>query len=104
MRERKIEEIYQKKTQLEHILIRPDTYVGSIQLEKSSKWVLRQNQLKFTNEEIQYVPALYKIFDEVLVNAADNYQRDRKMNALKVNIDAQEGSVTVWNNGKGIPV
>lgn len=26
----KIEDIYQKKTQLEHILLRPDTYIGKI--------------------------------------------------------------------------
>lgn len=45
-----IEEIYQKKTQLEHILLRPDTYVGSIEREKSPKWILRENNLKFTNE------------------------------------------------------
>lgn len=63
MREKTIEEVYQKKTQLEHILIRPDTYVGSIELEKSTKWILREGNMKFTNEEIHYVPALYKIFD-----------------------------------------
>ena len=40
----------------------------------------------------------------MLVNAADNYQRDRKMNLLKVFIDEKEGSVSVHNNGKGIPV
>jgi DNA topoisomerase-2 len=56
-------------------------------MEKSSKWVLRENHLKLTYEEIGFVPALYKIFDEVLVNAADNYQRDSKMNLLKVNIN-----------------
>ena len=38
------------------------------------------------------------------MNAADNYQRDRKMNLLKVFIDEKEGSVSVHNNGKGIPV
>lgn len=27
-----IERIYQKKTQLEHILLRPDTYIGSVEL------------------------------------------------------------------------
>lgn len=27
-----IENIYQKKTQLEHILLRPDTYVGSVEM------------------------------------------------------------------------
>jgi DNA topoisomerase-2 len=50
MKERTIEETYQKKSQLEHILLRPDTYVGSIEMEKSSKWVLRENRLKFTYE------------------------------------------------------
>lgn len=40
----------------------------------------------------------------MLVNAADNYQRDRKMNVLKVQLHAEEGWVSVQNNGKGIPV
>jgi len=104
MREKTIEETYQKKTPLEHILLRPDTYVGSIEMEKSARWVLREGNLKFTNEEVLYVPALYKIFDEVLVNAADNYQRDKRMNLLKVDINPAEGYVSVQNNGKGIPV
>lgn len=26
--------------------------------------------------EINFVPGLYKIFDEILVNACDNFQRD----------------------------
>jgi DNA topoisomerase-2 len=33
-KERAIEEIYQKKTQHEHIMIRPDTYVGSLNYDK----------------------------------------------------------------------
>ena len=33
---------------------------------------------------ITYVPGLYKIFDEILVNAADNKQRDSSMNLIKV--------------------
>jgi hypothetical protein len=28
-----VERIYQKKTQLEHILLRPDTYIGSVEIE-----------------------------------------------------------------------
>lgn len=36
---------------------------------------MRDNEVNFHLEEVKYVPALYKIFDEVLVNAADNYQR-----------------------------
>ena len=45
------------------------------------------------------VPGLYKIFDEILVNAADNKQRDASMNALKVTIDGASNTISVWNNG-----
>ena len=34
--------------------------------------------------EITYVPGFYKIFDEILVNAADNKQRDPKMDTIKI--------------------
>lgn len=29
-KKKSLEETYQKKTQLEHILLRPDTYIGSV--------------------------------------------------------------------------
>lgn len=51
------------------------------------------------------MPALYKIFDEILVNAADNLQRDPEgMDAVKVDIDQESGVLLVWNNGRGLPV
>ena len=35
-----VERIYQKKSQLEHILLRPDTYIGSVQHVTEKMWVL----------------------------------------------------------------
>ena len=37
--------------------------------------------------DISFTPGLYKIFDEILVNAADNKVRDPSMDMLKVDID-----------------
>ena len=37
-----IEQIYQKKTQLEHILLRPDTYIGSVEYDRQLLWVYDQ--------------------------------------------------------------
>ena len=34
-----VEEIYQKKSQREHILIRPETYVGPIEAETEDQWI-----------------------------------------------------------------
>lgn len=53
---------------------------------------------------ISYVPGLYKIFDEILVNAADNKQRDPKMDAVKVVIDQEHDLISVYNSGDGVPV
>uniref|UniRef100_A0A8B9MYB3 DNA topoisomerase 2 n=1 Tax=Accipiter nisus TaxID=211598 RepID=A0A8B9MYB3_9AVES len=54
--------------------------------------------------DVTFVPGLYKIFDEILVNAADNKQRDKSMSCIKVTIDVENNTISVWNNGKGIPV
>lgn len=50
-------------------------------------WVFDSELDAMTQKEITYVPGLYKIFDEILVNAADNKQRDPKMDCIKINID-----------------
>ena len=80
-----IEDIYQKKTQLEHILLRPDTYIGSTEKQQQKMWIHDGAGIRLA--DIDYVPGLYKIFDEILVNAADNKVRDPKMDMLKVDID-----------------
>lgn len=61
-----VERIYQKKTQLEHILLRPDSYVGSIEPITQSMWVYDENLQAIVNRDISFVPGLYKIFDEIL--------------------------------------
>jgi len=99
-----VERIYQKKTQLEHILLRPDTYIGSVQHSTEKMWVLDEETKKIVSREITYVPGFYKIFDEILVNAADNKQRDKKMDTIKIDIKPEENKIMIYNNGKGIPV
>lgn len=56
------------------------------------------------SREVSFVPGLYKIFDEILVNAADNKQRDKNMDTIKVTIDREKGEISVYNNGRGIPI
>ncbi|KAF8771269.1 DNA topoisomerase 2-alpha-like [Argiope bruennichi] len=98
-----VERIYQKKTQLEHILLRPDTYIGSVEPVTQTMWVY-DDGIGLVNREVTYVPGLYKIFDEILVNAADNKQRDKSMDMIKIEINPEKNKICIWNNGRGIPV
>jgi hypothetical protein len=74
-----IEKMYQKKSQLEHILLRPDTYIGSVERISESMWVAEKKEeegnvsYRMVQRDISYVPGLYKIFDEILVNAAGEF-------------------------------
>ncbi|KAH8238090.1 hypothetical protein KR026_007497 [Drosophila bipectinata] len=99
-----IEQMYQKKSQLEHILLRPDSYIGSVEYTKELMWVYDFEKSRMVQRELSFVPGLYKIFDEILVNAADNKQRDKSMNTIKIDIDPERNVVSIWNNGQGIPV
>ena len=103
-KEQQVEKVYQKLSQIEHILKRPDTYVGSIEKTEANLWVKPDNLDRFELRKFEYIPGLYKIFDEIIVNAADNYQRDNSMNLVKANIDRNTSEISVFNNGKSIPI
>lgn len=95
---------YQKLNQRDHILLRPDSYVGSIEKVTEKLWVVDKRG-QFQCKDVRYVPALYKIFDEILVNASDNFVRDSSgMDTIRVDLDLDKGRISVMNNGKGIPI
>lgn len=101
---KRVSEQYQKLTQLEHIIKRPDTYIGSTEKTEKQTWVFNSDTNSMEFREINYVPGLFKIFDEILVNAADNKQNDKNMKEIRVTIDRDSGEISVQNDGKGIPV
>lgn len=108
---------YEKKTQVEHILLRPDSYVGGIDKIEREEWVPPVDEstkstiidvsefTKFEKRVVKYCPAALKIVDEVLVNARDASVRDEGVTQIKVTIDKESGEITVMNNcTNGIPV
>jgi len=91
-------ESVQKLTHIEHILKRPDSYVGPVELGSEPYWIL--NGSSFTKKNLKYSPALLKIFDEILVNAIDrNSMYPKNVTQISVAIDKDTGSVTIENNG-----
>ncbi|EXJ88011.1 DNA topoisomerase II [Capronia coronata CBS 617.96] len=103
-KKKRVSEQYQKLTQLEHIIKRPDTYIGSVERTEKQMWVYNTEQDSMEFREVSYVPGIFKIFDEILVNAADNKQNDKNMDEIRVTIDREKGEISVWNNGRGIPI
>ena len=102
--EDEVEVMYQKKDQRTHVYEIPDTYIGSCELDTKAIWVFDDETQLITFKNITFVPGFFKIFDEILVNARDHQIRDNKCNTIKVSLNVSDGSISVYNNGEGIPV
>ena len=92
-------ENYKKYTQIEHVLARPGMYVGDTKCTTGDIWIINDNKAEF--KTCKWNPGIFKIFDEILVNAADEVQRNKSIKCIKVNIKDDEISVF---NDSGIPI
>jgi DNA topoisomerase-2 len=117
---------YQKMTDLEHILKKPDTYIGSIQMTECTEYTTLSavtgtsgtsaaTETNIGLATFTHIPALYKLVDEGLVNMRDHVIRqaqaikDGKPDALpvtsiEVEVDAATGTITMTNDGNGIDI
>ena len=98
-----VEEEYKEKTLHEHILSSSDTYIGSIKADARDMYILSENN-KIEKNIINYNGGFFKIFDEIVVNARDHTIRDKTCKTIKINVDKESGRISVWNDGKGIPI
>jgi DNA topoisomerase II len=95
---------YKKYTHLEHILARPDTYIGSLIPDVSKQWVC-DDQNRMQECEIRHVGGLFKIFDEILVNAIDQcVVPESTVDKITVDVNESDGWISVYNTGSGVPV
>lgn len=101
--EKTIEEKYQKLDEISHVLQRPGRYIGSITPHTAPSHVLEND--KFVKKEITYIPALLKVFDEVISNSVDfsKTQDGKHLDTIKVDINKKTGKISVHDNG-GIAV
>lgn len=89
---------YKKLSDVEHVLLRPGMYVGSIKHKTEDIPVLIEE--KFKTRSITYNPAFLKIFDEIVSNSVDEHRRNpKKLNQLDVIVNSEKGAILVRDNG-----
>ena len=102
---KKIEDIYKKLDEVEHVLHRPGMYVGSTKPQTSIEYVYTQSndntRQVIKKKEVTYIPAFLKLFDEIITNSVDESKRNPNLNTISVTVT--DTFITVLDNG-GIPV
>lgn len=106
-------ETYKKHTHREHILELPDTYIGSTEPTEEQRWTFDAETGKMTWRTVAFNQGLYKIFDEIIVNARDAFVRASEssgsrlpVKSIDVNVTSIEKGliISVENDGDGIPI
>ena len=108
---------YQQKTDKQHILDNPDTYIGSVEKVDADLWILSKSveaEEKIVERNMTYIPGLFKLFDEGVVNCRDHVIRmDAAVKAGQPNsipvsyIDIsieEDGTIVMINDGNGIDI
>ena len=106
---------YQKKSDKQHVLDNPDTYIGSIENINNNTYIFDNEKKKIIEKSIKYVPGLYKLFDEGIVNCRDHAIRmqqlidsnveEKNYPVTNINITLDDdGTITLYNDGNGIDV
>ena len=79
-------------------------YIGSTELKTEKVWIYSNSAKKMVQKDTKYSPGLYKLFDEIILNALDESTQDDTLTKIKVTIDKENGEIEVYNNGKGIDI
>jgi len=97
-----VDKKFKKLDDIDHVILRPGMYIGSIKPHKATKWIVEDD--KMVQKELTYNPGLLKIFDEIVTNSVDESKRvGSKLNIVKIDIDRTTNYINIWDNG-GIPV
>lgn len=86
----------------DHVLARPNVYLGSVTAETISGIV------DYKHQSVSIVPALIKMCEEVIQNSIDEHIRTSGEYATKIDVKIEstlEGvEISVSDNGRGIPI
>ena len=86
-----------------HVLLRPDSYVGSVKPRTEERWLCKKMSSSFELVSCKSRPACQKLFDEILLNACDN-SRIPNNPTKKIRIVLTKESIQVENDGQCIPI
>lgn len=89
-------------TDREHILLRPAMYIGATDLTTSQEYILENDKIELT--EVSVVPGLIKIINELIDNSVDVAIKSNFKSSNKIDVTITRDSVTVKDNGTGIPI
>ena len=88
----------------DHVLQRSGMYIGGTKLVDQEQWIVNRETGKFEYKQVKVVGGFLKIINEIIDNSIDVAIDTKFAAANKIQVKVDNKSVTVIDNGIGIPV
>ena len=98
----------------EQILLRPDTYIGSVELEERYDWLVERDEnddAKIVYKKFTGLHGLERGACELVSNTIDNVWRSKikstkeiKYECKRISLTVKKDHIIVWNDGYTIPI
>ena len=97
---------YDKKTQREHVLLRPGMYIGSTTAEETEMWVYNRSAQQVEKRTLTLPEAVQRCFYEAISNASDAVirSRERGFDPKEIVVTMDDQTIAITNYGCPIPV
>lgn len=106
VRTERTEDDYGDLTPHQHILVKPDMYIGSLSRNIREEYVMDLETKKLVVEEVDIPEGMLRLYLEIISNAGDNADASRRMlvdpGTISVTMDKQW--ITVRSTGEPIPI
>ena len=99
-----IENKYKSLSERDHILQRSGMWIGSNKLEISNQFVFDYKEQMMIQKEVEYVPAILKLIDEIISNSTDEFRRSDNLGLTQINVTIMKDDTIIIEDNGGIPV
>ena len=99
-----IEDKYKSLSERDHILQRSGMWIGSNKLEISNQFVFDYKEQMMIRKEVEYVPAILKLIDEIISNSTDEFRRSDNLGLTQINVTIMKDDTIIIEDNGGIPV
>lgn len=106
---------YKRLNDIDHVLLRGGMYIGSAETVNDNQWIYDNTTKHVTWKNTLYNPGLYKIIDEIIANAYDEFKRSQfdsdriPVKTIEVSYsgngtESEPLTIKVTNYGDSIPI
>lgn len=88
----------------EHVLLRPQIYIGDTTSSLSKSWTIDCTTKKFVYKEVPFNEGFFKLFSEIIDNSIDEYVKTKGEYGNRIEVSViDRNHIIVKDNGRGVP-